>query len=53
MLQERLAMLVGKIDDIINSVNRQCSFDRFEELAHTARVDGGADEVLAGAALKT
>eukprot|EP00976_Prorocentrum_cordatum_P006408 128472-Prorocentrum_minimum.AAC.2 len=40
MLQERLAMLVGKIDDIINSVNRQCSFDRFEELAHTARVDG-------------
>jgi oligoendopeptidase F len=37
---ERLSLLMGKIDDILNSVVRQCSFDRFEELAHTARKDG-------------
>ena len=38
--QERLSLLMSKIDDTINSVVRQCSFDRFEELAHTARKDG-------------
>ena len=38
--EERLAMLMSKIDDIINSVVRQASFDRFEELFHTARADG-------------
>eukprot|EP00958_Prasinococcus_capsulatus_P022115 scaffold3068_cov401-Prasinococcus_capsulatus_cf.AAC.49 len=37
---ERLAMLMSKIDDIINSVVRQCSFDRFEELVHTSRKEG-------------
>lgn len=37
---ERLSLLMSKIDDTINSVVRQCSFDRFEELAHTARKDG-------------
>ena len=45
--QERLALLMSKIDDVINSVVRQCSFDRFEELAHTARDKGelGAEEL--------
>eukprot|EP00922_Rhytidocystis_sp_ex-Travisia-forbesii_P022369 GHVS01032755.1.p1 GENE.GHVS01032755.1~~GHVS01032755.1.p1 ORF type:complete len:676 (+),score=94.39 GHVS01032755.1:222-2249(+) len=38
--EERLAMLMGKIDEVINSVVRQCSFDRFEELVHTARQQG-------------
>eukprot|EP00922_Rhytidocystis_sp_ex-Travisia-forbesii_P036215 GHVS01053724.1.p1 GENE.GHVS01053724.1~~GHVS01053724.1.p1 ORF type:complete len:722 (-),score=150.05 GHVS01053724.1:197-2101(-) len=38
--EERLAMLMGKIDEVINSVVRQCSFDRFEELVHTARAQG-------------
>ncbi|MBI1364153.1 MAG: oligoendopeptidase F [Proteobacteria bacterium] len=44
--EERLALLMSKIDDIINSVVRQASFDRFEELFHTARQDGevSADE---------
>ncbi|CAB9523133.1 Oligoendopeptidase F [Seminavis robusta] len=37
---ERLSLLMSKIDDILNSVVRQCSFDRFEELAHTARQNG-------------
>ena len=37
---ERLAMLMAKIDDIINSVVRQCSFDRFEELVHSSRKEG-------------
>uniref|UniRef100_A0A0G4GU87 Peptidase M3A/M3B catalytic domain-containing protein n=1 Tax=Chromera velia CCMP2878 TaxID=1169474 RepID=A0A0G4GU87_9ALVE len=37
---ERLGMILLKIDDIVNSVVRQCSFDRFEELAHTARSTG-------------
>lgn len=37
---ERLSMLMSKIDDVINSVVRQCSFDRFEEKLHAARVDG-------------
>jgi len=38
--RERLTLLMSKIDDVINSVVRQCSFDRFEELAHTARDKG-------------
>ncbi|KAL3933719.1 MAG: hypothetical protein SGBAC_010268 [Bacillariaceae sp.] len=38
--QERLTLLMSKIDDVINSVVRQCSFDRFEELAHNARDKG-------------
>ena len=38
--EERLAWLMSKIDDVVNSVVRQCSFDRFEELAHTARENG-------------
>ena len=37
---ERLSMLMEKIDSIVNSVVRQASFDRFEELVHTARLDG-------------
>lgn len=45
--EERLSLLMSKVDDTINSVVRQCSFDRFEELAHTARKDGelNADEL--------
>jgi len=35
--QVKLTVLLSKIDDVINSVVRQCSFDRFEELTHTAR----------------
>lgn len=38
--EDRLAMLMSKIDDIINSVVRQCSFDKFEEKVHTMRVKG-------------
>ena len=38
--QERLTLLMSKIDDVINSVVRQCSFDYFEELAHSARENG-------------
>jgi oligoendopeptidase F len=38
--EEKLTLLMSKIDDVINSVVRQCSFDRFEELAHTARANG-------------
>lgn len=37
---ERLSLLMSKIDDVINSVVRQCSFDYFEELAHGARERG-------------
>jgi len=37
---ERLTLLMSKVDDVINSVVRQCSFDRFEELAHGARDKG-------------
>uniref|UniRef100_A0A7S4IIH9 Peptidase M3A/M3B catalytic domain-containing protein n=2 Tax=Odontella aurita TaxID=265563 RepID=A0A7S4IIH9_9STRA len=37
---ERLSLLMSKIDDVINSVVRQCSFDYFEELAHEARKKG-------------
>ena len=38
--EERLALLMSKIDDVIDSVARQCGFDRFEALAHTARENG-------------
>jgi oligoendopeptidase F len=31
---------MSRIEDVINSMVRQCSFDRFEELAHTARANG-------------
>ena len=37
---EQLSLLMKKIDDVVNSVVRQCSFDYFEELAHTARENG-------------
>lgn len=37
---DRLAMLIEKIDDVVNSVVRQCSFDYFEELVHSSRVKG-------------
>eukprot|EP01063_Lacrimia_lanifica_P024344 TRINITY_DN3226_c0_g1_i2.p1 TRINITY_DN3226_c0_g1~~TRINITY_DN3226_c0_g1_i2.p1 ORF type:complete len:640 (+),score=228.70 TRINITY_DN3226_c0_g1_i2:61-1920(+) len=45
--EEELALLMSKIDDVVNSVVRQCSFDYFEELAHTAREKGEltADEL--------
>lgn len=29
--EDRLALLLSKIDDIVNSVVRQCSFDQFEQ----------------------
>jgi len=35
--EDRLALLLSKIDDIVNSVVRQCSFDNFEEQVHNAR----------------
>ena len=38
--EDRLAMLMSKIDDIINSVVRQCSFDAFEAKVHSARAAG-------------
>lgn len=38
--EDRLAMLMGKIDDIINSVVRQCGFDAFEEKVHAKRAAG-------------
>ncbi len=37
----RLAMLVGKIDDTIATVFRQVAMNRFEEMIHTARREGG------------
>jgi len=37
---EKLSLLMGKIDYVVNSVVRQCSFDRFEELVHMARQRG-------------
>jgi len=45
--EEELTLLMSKIDDVVNSVVRQCSFDRFEELVHTAREKGelSADEL--------
>jgi oligoendopeptidase F len=38
--EDRLAMIMSKVDDIINSVVRQCSFDKFEEKVHTLRAKG-------------
>lgn len=38
--EDRLAMLLGKIDDIINSTVRQCSFDHFEASVHERRKNG-------------
>ena len=38
--EEELTLLMSKIDDVVNSVVRQCSLDRFEELVHTARHKG-------------
>ena len=38
--EDRLAMIMSKVDDIINSVVRQCSFDQFEEKVHNARANG-------------
>jgi|UniRef100_A0A7R9TB72 oligoendopeptidase F len=38
--EDRLAMLMSKIDDIINSVVRQCGFDAFEDKVHSARAAG-------------
>mmetsp|Transcript_25525 Transcript_25525/g.30979 ORF Transcript_25525/g.30979 Transcript_25525/m.30979 type:complete len:688 (-) Transcript_25525:67-2130(-) len=38
--EDRLAMLLSKIDDIVNSVVRQVSFDKFEETVHMARANG-------------
>ena len=38
--EDRLAMLMGKIDDIINSVVRQCGFDAFEKKIHSKRAAG-------------
>jgi len=45
--EEELTLLMSKIDDVVNSVVRQCSFDRFEELVHSAREKGelSADEL--------
>jgi oligoendopeptidase F len=37
--EEKLTLLISKIDDVINYVVRHCSFDRFEELAHTERAN--------------
>lgn len=38
--EERLTQLMSKIDDVVNSVVRQCSFDFFEFHAHSARENG-------------
>ena len=45
--EEELSLLMSKVDDVVNSVVRQCSFDRFEELVHTARANGelSAEEI--------
>ena len=37
---DRLQMIMGKCDDIINSVVRQCSFDAFEAKVHEKRQSG-------------
>ncbi|PHJ23770.1 peptidase family m3 protein [Cystoisospora suis] len=44
--EQRLSMLMSKLDSMVNTVVRQCSFDFFEELVHTARGNGtlGDDE---------
>ncbi len=39
--QNRLAMLVGKIDDTMATVFRQISMNRFEDRIHRARREGG------------
>jgi oligoendopeptidase F len=39
--RERLALLMGKIDDTIATVFRQVSMNRFEHAIHTARRTGG------------
>ncbi|EZG87291.1 oligoendopeptidase F [Gregarina niphandrodes] len=39
----KLEHLMVKINDIMNSVVRQISFDRFEELVHNARQEGFVD----------
>lgn len=39
--KERLALLVGKIDDTIATVYRQISMNRFENAMHTARREEG------------
>ncbi len=39
--KEKLAMLVGKIDDTIATVFRQISMNRFEDTIHTARREQG------------
>lgn len=38
--EERLAMLLGKIQDFMNTVVRQISFSDFEQRIHEARKDG-------------
>jgi oligoendopeptidase F len=38
--EDRLAMLMSKIDDIVNSVVRQCGFDAFEAKVHSKRAAG-------------
>ena len=38
--REKLALLLSKANDWINSVNRQISFSMFEQTAHTKRKDG-------------
>jgi oligoendopeptidase F len=39
--KERLALLIGKIDDTIATVFRQISMNRFEDAIHTARREEG------------
>ena len=39
--QERLALIIGKIDDTIATVFRQISMNRFENAMHTARREEG------------
>ena len=38
--KEKLALLLSKANDWINSVNRQISFSEFEQLSHTKRKEG-------------
>lgn len=38
--EEQLMMILQRIDNIVNCVVRQCSFDRFEELVFTERQRG-------------
>ncbi len=39
--KEKLALLIGKIDDTIATVFRQVSMNRFEDAIHTRRREGG------------